>query len=245
MKREEDIIRRVKEAKENVAAADELIRDYMPFIKSETARITGGSTAEGSGDELSIALMGFHEAIEGYTPERGAFIKFASLVIKRRIIDYRRKEKRFSGNVSFSSTVSGQEEISIEDTVESEEKPYEQIHDRDAVRQEIEELSDQLGKYGITMTDVAKNCPRQERTLKSCGKALGFARENRHLIEALKKTGKLPIGAISEGTEVEKKTLERHRKYIVALFLIYSNGYDSIRAHLKQVFNKGKGGMEA
>ena len=34
---------------------------------------------------------------------------------------------------------------------------------------------------------------------------------------------------------VERKTLERHRKYMVALLLIYTNGYEIIRGHLKQV----------
>ena len=34
---------------------------------------------------------------------------------------------------------------------------------------------------------------------------------------------------------MERKTLERHRKYMVALLLIHTNGYEIIRGHLTQV----------
>jgi RNA polymerase sigma factor len=51
----------------------------------------------------------------------------------------------------------------------------------------------------------------------------------------MKRTNKLPIAALAEGAGVERKTLERHRRYLMALLLIYSNGYEVIRDHLKQV----------
>ncbi len=194
---------------------------------------------------MSIALIGFHEAIESYEKNKGSFVKFASLVIKRRIIDYQRREKRYRMDVSLSADASDGNGVIVADTIESGERPHDKVHEREAVKQEIEELSRELGEYGITMSDVAKNCPRQERTVGACRKALMFARENRDITEMLKRTGRLPIAALSEGAEVEKKTLERHRKYIVTLLLIYSNGYDSIRDHLRQIFDIGEGGAEA
>lgn len=49
------------------------------------------------------------------------------------------------------------------------------------------------------------------------------------------RTKRLPLKKIIEGTKAPKKTIERHRKYIVALLLIYSNGYEIIRGHLAEV----------
>ena len=54
-------------------------------------------------------------------------------------------------------------------------------------------------------------------------------------MDVLLQTKKLPIGQLTAGSGVERKTLERHRKYMVALLLIYTNGYEIIRGHLKQV----------
>jgi RNA polymerase sigma factor len=113
---------------------------------------------------------------------------------------------------------------------------------RDAARHEIGELTAQLSEFGLSLTDIADNCPKQERTLTSCRAALRHARDNPQLIAELKRTKKLPISALSLGSGTERKTLERHRKYLIALLLIYSNGYEMIRGHLKQVLNPGKGG---
>ena len=55
------------------------------------------------------------------------------------------------------------------------------------------------------------------------------------LLDELLKTRRLPIARLSEGSGTERKTLERHRKYMVALLLIYTNGYEIIRGHLTQV----------
>ena len=92
-----------------------------------------------------------------------------------------------------------------------------------------------MKEFGVSLSDVADNCPKQQRTLDACRKALQYARENPELLDDLLKTKRLPIGQLATGSGVERKTLERHRKYMVALLLIYTNGYEIIRGHLKQV----------
>ena len=245
MSSEKDILQRVMEAKNDIGAADRLIADYLPYIKSETAKSVGRVVREGVDDELSIAMMAFHEAIDGYSRSKGSFLKFASLVIKRRIIDYGRREKKFSGHVSMSAALSEDESLSVEDTVGGGESPHEDMHAREDFAGEINELALQLEKFGITLTDVANNCPRQERTLNACRSALAFTLKNTAISEKLIETKKLPLAELSAGSGVERKTLERHRKYMIALLLIYSNGYDSIRNHLKQMFELREGGDNA
>ena len=56
------IISQVYHAKEDNAAADELIAMYMPFIKSETAKFLK-RPPDPSDDELSIAMFAFYESI--------------------------------------------------------------------------------------------------------------------------------------------------------------------------------------
>ena len=112
----------------------------------------------------------------------------------------------------------------------------------EATKQEIEELSAVMADFGVSFSDVADNSPKQERTLEACASAIRYAAENRHLLDELLKTRKLPMAQLVIGSGAERKTLERHRKYILAMLLIQTNGYEIIRGHLRHVLNR-KGGM--
>ncbi len=65
-----DIVSHVYAAKEDVQIADELVREYLPFIKSETAKFLKRFPVEGQNDELGIAMFAFHEAAMAYSRER-------------------------------------------------------------------------------------------------------------------------------------------------------------------------------
>ena len=234
MKDAHKIIGQVYAAKEDVQAADYLIGTYMPFIKAETAKFLKRPPMEGHDDELSIAMMAFHEAIGGYTRTRGAFLKYAAVLIRSRLIDYSRKQQRHSRVISLDAPA-GEEEAPLGETLADERDPHEETASRDATRAEIEELTRQMQAFGVSLSDVADNCPKQQRTLDACRKALQYARETPGLLDDLLQAKRLPIGQLAAGSGVERKTLERHRKYMIALLLIYTNGYEIIRGHLKQV----------
>ena len=231
---EAKIIQQVYAAKEDIQAADQLISAYLPFIKAETAKFLKRPPVEGYDDELSIAMMAFHEAIGGYSRTRGTFLKYAAMLIRSRLIDYRRKEQRHSGMISLDMPA-GETDTPLGDTLADGKDQSEEMTLREATRAEIRELVRQMEKFGVCLTDVAENCPKQQRTLEACRKALQYARETPVLLEELVRTGRLPIAQLALGSGVERKTLERHRKYMVALLLIYTNGYEMIRGHLKLV----------
>ena len=48
----------------------------------------------------------------------------------------------------------------------------------------------------------------------------------------MERSGKLPIAELAFGAGAERKTLERHRKYLVAMLLAFTNGFEIIRGHL-------------
>ena len=234
MQDEHELIQQVYAAKEDMEAADRLIGSYMPFIKSETAKFLKRPPMEGHDDELSIAMIAFHEAVRGYSHSRGAFLKYAAMIMKSRLIDYRRKEQRH-GNVISLDAPAGEDDAPLSDTIADETDHNEAYVVREATRAEIEELTRQMREFGVSLSDVADNCPKQQRTLEACRKALWHAKEHPELLDELLETRRLPIARLSEGSGTERKTLERHRKYMVALLLIYTNGYEIIRGHLAQV----------
>lgn len=233
MNEEQLIIQQVYKAKENMQKADELINDYMPFIKAETAKFLRHPPIEGHDDELSIAMIAFHEAICGYARNRGAFLKYASMLIRSRLIDYARKEMRHSGAISLENG-SEKEGTSLSDTLADQKNHSEETDTREATKAEIQELRKQMESFGVSLTDVAENCPKQKRTLDACRKALQYAKETPDILEELLRTKRLPISKLVQGG-ADRKTLERHRKYMVALLLVFTNGYELIRGHLKQV----------
>ena len=73
MQDEHQILKKVSQARYDLEAADVLIREYLPFIKSEVSKYTGTYTNESS-DELQIAMIAFHEAILSYDRDRGTFL---------------------------------------------------------------------------------------------------------------------------------------------------------------------------
>ena len=234
MSEEHQIVSQVYEAKKDPEKADAFIRQYLGFIKSETAKFIGRVPQEGRDDELSIAMLAFYETITAYDRARGAFLRLASVAIRNRLIDYARSEKRHSGCLSYDEPASG-DGSSIGDTLISDRGDMDGAADRISAQGEIAEFSMRLSEYGLTLSDVADSCPRQERTLAACMTALNYARENIELISELVRTKKVPLAALAAGSGVERKTLERHRKYLVAIMLAYTNGYEYIRRHLGQM----------
>ena len=233
-----DIAARVRAAQRDTHRADDLVRDYLPFIKAETAKFMGRSPVEGSDDELGIAMFAFHEAIMAYDARRGAFLPLVARFIKNRLIDYRRREARHLTVVSLDAATEdadGDERRPLAEQLAGEHPDMDEGMVREATRKEIAELAALLETFGVSFGDVADNCPKQDRTLEVCRQAIRYAREHVELIEQLEKTGRLPLAALAKGAGVERKTLERHRRYLVAMLLIYTNGFDIIRGHLYKV----------
>ena len=165
---------------------------------------------------------------------------YASMLIKSRIIDYQRREARHQGQVSIYAE-SGEDDRTILDKMADGRDRYEEAVNLEATKQEIAELSAVMARFGVSFSDVADHSPRQERTLEACTRAVRWAAGDELLLGELLRTGKLPMARLVQGSGAERKTLERHRKYILAMLLIQTNGYEIIRGHLRHVF-KGKGG---
>ncbi|MCR5718544.1 MAG: sigma-70 family RNA polymerase sigma factor [Oscillospiraceae bacterium] len=234
------LLAEIKEAKKDPKACDRLIEQYMPFIRSETAKFIRRSPLP-EDDELSIAMFAFYEAIRSYSPLKGAFLRYAALGIRSRLIDYYRRERRNQGHISLDTPVGSEEDgITLADTVADEERPLEQLGVREATQQEIAHLTAQLAEFGVQLTDVADNAPQQKRTLAACQKAVCYARENQEILDELLRTKRIPLVRLAQGAGVEKKTLERHRRYLVAVLLVCTNGYEIMRGHIMQVLKGGE-----
>ncbi len=239
MQNEHHIIRRVYGAKEDGGKADALIRDFLPFIRAEASKTMSRSCTD-QDDEYSIAMIAFHEAVLGFERRRGSFIGYAATCIRSRIIDFQRREARHRGHLSIHETY-GEDDHELLEELADERDHYDEVATREATRQEIAELTVTLSSFGVSFADVSDNCPRQERTLHACAAAIRCGVQNPKILEDLLRTKKLPMGALVRLSGADRKTLERHRKYILAMLLIQTNGYEIIRGHLRHVLNRKEG----
>lgn len=231
------IVKKVYDAKSDMQIADELIKEYMPFIKSETSKFLHRVPTYDD-DELNISMIAFHEAIRSYSRTRGSFLKYASVIIKNRLIDYARKEQKQNGVLSIEM-LGEERETSVENNMPDEKDEIAEYEMRDATKFEIVELVRQMEPFGVSLSDVADNCPKQQKTIKACADAIEYAKQHPELLDEFLRTKRLPMAELTKGSGAERKTLERHRKYLVALLLIYTNGYEIIRGHIKQVLKGG------
>ncbi len=229
---EHQLLKEIAAAQKDTAAADRLIRQYQNFIFSQAKRFSPGATHSQQEEHQSIAMLAFYEALLGYQKHRGNFLSYAARTIRSRLIDHYRKEKRHRGLVSLELPAAEEDGPTLMDTLPEEADRIEALTLRQASRQEIEEFGQQLQAFGLSFSQVAENCPKQQRTLTACQKVLAAARNHPETLEKLLNTKKLPMKELSALAGVEAKTMERHRGYLIAILLAFTNGYEIIRGHL-------------
>ena len=212
------------------------IERHETYILKTTARISGHYTTK-QDDRWSVALSAFDEAIRSYSPERGAFLPFAELVMKRRLYDFNRAQIRVSREialdpVSFSNEADGEEE----DTALKREvlgKLY--AEEEHSAKWEIEAISSTLKRYGFTFFDLAADSPKAEKTKQSCALAIRAVADDEELLARMRKTGNLPVTALCDRLPIPPKILERHRKYIIAAIEIVCGDCPILAGYLKYV----------
>lgn len=223
---------RVRKIKDNEEEINKLVEEYKPFIASCVEKITGRYVRYGEDDELSIALIAFVEAVKSYNIFRGYFLSFARNVIKRRLIDYYRKEKKHGKVVSLIDYYGGEENEERDLSTNQSIQKYADDVVNEYRRLELEELKEELSLWGITFMELVKVSPKHARTREAYGKAIRFLLSRPELILQIKSKRYLPMAEIEKNTGVPRKTLERARKYIITVITIATGDYRYIREYV-------------
>ncbi len=222
----------------DTAGREALLADYRPFVLRVASRACGRYLRPEADDEASVALIAFNEAIDRYDPDSGAsFVTFAEMVVKRRLIDHFRRAR--GGRETPMS------DFDVEDTEGQLSNPVEVAAALDAHRRgseaedrrlDIERFRQALRSYGIELEDLVRACP-QHRDARE--RAIAVARAvagNPQWADYLRQHRALPLKALESagGLEVSRKTLERQRKYIIAVALVMMERIEHLLAYLPQ-----------
>ncbi|ODA38794.1 RNA polymerase sigma-I factor [Desulfosporosinus sp. BG] len=200
---------------------EELIRSHKAFIAQVSSKICNRYLTWDNDDELSIALIAFNEAIDTFDPHGGAsFYSFVHMVIRRRLVDYFRKEGKHQ-HLSLSPMNPEDEELSRYDLDTSQEQ-YQEIENTAIFAEVVENYVHVLSDYNVTLDDLVKVSPKHRDSKQTLLRVVLALSNNSNLMAHLKKHKLLPIKELELLTGVKRKVLEKGRKYLIALALVLS-----------------------
>jgi RNA polymerase sigma factor len=223
-------------AVDNNIKLEELIKKFKPFIIKSASAFAKRLITDND-DEWSISLLAFSEAVKNYNLEKGNFLSFSELVIKRRLLDFYNYSKKFNNEISVNPSVfSGENDEDDENTpvfIAVQNKIT--YTPENKIKDEIEAINIIFKNYGFTFFDLTECSPKAEKTKKACAKAVAFMCKNPLILKELRTSKQLPIKIIEKNINVPRKILERHRKYIIAAVEILSGEYPCIAEYLQPI----------
>jgi RNA polymerase sigma factor len=221
----------VMEVKEGRKDINILIDKYQPFIFSTINEFKGGYIDESS-DLSTIGMLAFKEAVENFDPDKGNFYSFAKKIIKLRLIDnYRKnkkvkeKEKAIYEDSEYKNKLGRiQQEHSVEKYLIEEENRIR--------KEEIKDFIKELSSYDITLDELEKLSPRKKTLKKMYYRSAEYIVERQDLYEDFVRTQRLPAKELNENLRINIKQLDRGRKYIISLIILKKGNYDLISKYV-------------
>lgn len=233
----DDLQTRIARAKTDNKELNTLIQDYIPFIKKEIAKVN--AVGFEYDDKLSLGMLTFMNCVKQYSVSRGGFISYTSLCIRNRLLDESKKVKNKNNKIISLHTENEEDETKI-----LEEKAalsqYSKEQETTNLQEEIAVLSERLGVYNLSFGQLPKICPKQKRSRALCAKIARFICDNELLYKEFTKSKLLPQSLLSKQFQISPKTIEKHRRYIVALVVILSGDYPGIGAYIPNFQKEGE-----
>lgn len=215
---------------------NDLIDSYKPFIAKTVSSVCKRYIHE-TDDEFSIGLIAFNDAIHKYSSERGrSLLSFAEVLIKRRVIDYIRKQTR-NPHISLQFNHTSQEDessgISIVNELSCED--YQNKMENEQRKEEIIQFQELLKTFELSLDDLVKCTPKHADARINAILIAKTLVEHDELQKLLRETKRLPIKQLEQMVSVSRKTIERNRKYIIAIALIFMGDSIYLKDYLKGV----------
>ncbi|NMA63445.1 MAG: hypothetical protein GX964_05390 [Syntrophomonadaceae bacterium] len=212
-------------------AIEEAYEEALPFCLKVAARTCGRYVSK-EDDEASVAYMAFLEAFSQYEPERGRFYLYLGRVVRSRVIDFHRREKK-QRSIPFSAL------LPDDDFEVADESAIEEILQEMARKQEIQKLAGLLQGFDISFADLVEVSPKHWRVRETAKEAGWQLAGDEEMMAYLLKTGNLPLKMLVEKGGFKRKSLERHRKFVIAVSLIVYHDFDYLRSYVRPVKRRG------
>ena len=213
---------------EIIVSRDAFIEKNKKFIYSSTTNICKRTLHWENDDELSIALIAFNNACKTYIENKGNFFSYAKVLIKNALIDYFRK----ASNNPYLMFNSDDKEIEFIDSKKSL-TDYEIRQENTRRREEILTFSNDLKEYKLSFDVLVESSPRHKDTNDKLLNLAFICSKESSILDYIHDYKMLPIKQICLLSGENRKLIEKWRRYILTLILIFSNKeYIYIRSYL-------------
>jgi len=204
---------------------NELIENHMPFIIKSISDVTGRYVSCENDEELSVGLLGFHEAIERYDNEKGHFLSFAKLVIGSRIKNYLKGENKHNN--------SSLEEL-LDKGLEIKDEYLEQKEDNSILVEEITRLKTEISFFGFTLEDLVDEAPKQQATRKNAITLSEEISKDEEFTSFMYMKKRLPIKRIVLKFSVTEKVIKRSKKFIISVVIIIDKNLSALKNWIRK-----------
>ena len=204
---------------------NELIEKHMPFIIKSISDVTGRYVSCENDEELSVGLLGFHEAIERYDNEKGHFLSFAKLVIGSRIKNYLKGENKHQH--------SSLEEL-LDKGLEIKDEYLEQKEDNSVLVEQINRLKNEISSFGFTLEDLADEAPKQQATRKNAISLSEEISKEEEFTSFMYVKKRLPIKRIVLKFSVTEKVIKRSKKFIISVVIIIDKNLSALKNWIRK-----------
>jgi RNA polymerase sigma factor len=216
-------------------ARSEFIQAYIPFVLRTASQATRRYIDQHHDDEFSIALMAFNEAIDRFDPTRRVnFLSFAETIIRRRLIDYFRTQKSSQKAIPFTEFEVTDEEDNVTNYVEVRASLtlHNQTLEQDERAREISEYAALLERFGLSMQDLLEASPKHSDARQNAVDVARVIVSDPELRDYVHERGTLPLKALEDRVGVSRKTMERQRKYVLAVVLLLSGDFTHLHSYI-------------
>ncbi|MEK4484641.1 RNA polymerase sigma-I factor [Psychrobacillus sp. FSL H8-0484] len=225
-------------AKKAKAGNEEVLNDLLfantPFMK-KTASFVCKRPIDEHDEEFSVAMNGFHEAVMAFDANENASLQtFAHLIIKRRLVDYIRKESVRNEKVMLLH-LENEESSSTQHYLFDEKSihTYTEEQISAARREELSVYNNSLKEFNLSFEELTRAAPKHVDARKTAFQIAQIIAESEELYNYLMINKRLPLKEIEALVEVSRKTLERHRKYMIAVVLLLNSDFVYIKDYVK------------
>lgn len=204
---------------------NELIENHMPFIIKSISDVTGRYVSCENDEELSVGLLGFHEAIERYDNEKGHFLSFAKLVVGSRIKNYLKGENKHQH--------SSLDEL-VDKGLDIKDEYFEPKEDNSILIEEINKLKNEISSFGFTLEDLVNEAPKQQATRKNAISLSEEISKEEEFISFMYLKKRLPIKRIVLKFMVTEKVIKRSKKFIISVVIIIDKNLNALKNWIRK-----------